>query len=115
MRTSEHGNIECFSYLKKHDLENYVKEEATDPEGDEDKAQEGFSQSHQGLFPPPLDLTFIILVGSQGYVRYNDQPVCRKEYQHKYDIEELAEECEDIELRDHAVPLHKGFSNQRTT
>ena len=31
--------IECFSYLKKHDLENYVKEEATDPEGDEDKTK----------------------------------------------------------------------------
>ena len=28
--TYEHGSIECFSYLKKHDLENYVKEEATD-------------------------------------------------------------------------------------
>ena len=31
----------------------------------------------------------------------------------KYDIEELAKECEDTELRDHAVPLHKDFSNQR--
>ena len=43
-RTYDHGSIDCFSYLKKHDLENYVKEEAADPEGDEDKAQEGFSQ-----------------------------------------------------------------------
>ena len=33
----EHGSIECFSYLKKHDLENYIKEEAADLEGDEDK------------------------------------------------------------------------------
>ena len=36
-RTSRHGIIECFSYLKKHDMENYVKEEAVDLEGDEDK------------------------------------------------------------------------------
>ena len=42
--TSEHGLIDCFSYLKKHDLENYVKEEAADLEGDEDKAKEGLSQ-----------------------------------------------------------------------
>ena len=40
----KHQSIEFFSYIKKHDLENYVKEEATDPEGDEDKAQEGLSQ-----------------------------------------------------------------------
>ena len=33
----------------------------------------------------------------------------------KDDIEEPTGECEDTELRDHAVPLHKGFSNQRTT
>ena len=45
LRNLDHGNIECFSYLKKHDMENYVKEEAADPEGDEDKAQEGLSQS----------------------------------------------------------------------
>ena len=37
--SSEHGSIECFSYFKKHDLENYVKEEATDLEGDEYKAK----------------------------------------------------------------------------
>ena len=37
-RTFEHGSIECFSYLKNHDLENYVKE-AADLEGDEDKAK----------------------------------------------------------------------------
>ena len=39
VRTSKHGSIECLSYLKKHDMENYVKEEATDPEGDEFKAK----------------------------------------------------------------------------
>ena len=38
-RTVEHGSIECFSYLKKHDLENYDKEEVANPEGDEDKAK----------------------------------------------------------------------------
>ena len=37
LRTFEHGSIECFSYLKKHDMENYVKEEATDPGRDEVK------------------------------------------------------------------------------
>ena len=37
--------------------------------------------------------------------------VQRKEYQQKDDIEEPTEECEDTKLRDHAVPLHKGFSN----
>ena len=54
LRTSEHGSIECFSYLKKHDLENYVKEEATDLEGDEDKskAQEGPSQRQEDYFCP---------------------------------------------------------------
>ena len=39
MRTYKHGSIECFSYLKKHDMENYVKEEVADPEGDEVKAK----------------------------------------------------------------------------
>ena len=38
-RTFEHGSIECFSYLKKHDLENYVKGEVADREADEDKAK----------------------------------------------------------------------------
>ena len=31
--------IQCFSYLKKNDLENNVKEEVADPKGDEDKAK----------------------------------------------------------------------------
>ena len=39
LRTSKDGSIECFSYLKKHDMENYVKEEAADPEGDEVKTK----------------------------------------------------------------------------
>ena len=36
-RNSKHGSIECFSYLKKHDMDNYVKEEVVDLEGDEEK------------------------------------------------------------------------------
>ena len=40
LRTSELGSIERFSYLKKHDLENYVKEEVADPEGDEYKEKQ---------------------------------------------------------------------------
>ena len=39
LSNSKHGITESFSYLKKHDLENYVKEEVADPEGDEDKAK----------------------------------------------------------------------------
>ena len=49
-RTPEYGSIECFSYLKKHDLENYVKEEVVNPEGYEDKAQEGLSQIQKDYF-----------------------------------------------------------------
>ena len=74
LRTFEHGTIECFSYLKKHDFENYVKEEAADLEGDEDKskAQEGPSQrqedyfrlhwiSHVSSLKTPKDLTFDVM------------------------------------------------------
>ena len=50
MRTPEHGIIELFSYLKKHGLENYVKEEVADLEGVEDKAQEGLSQIQEDYF-----------------------------------------------------------------
>ena len=64
---------------------------------------------------PPLDLTYIILVESQGYVWYSYHPIQMKEYQQKYDIEEPTEEHEDTKLRKHAVSLHKGFSNQGTT
>ena len=39
-RTSKHGIIECFSYLKKHDMKNYVKEEAADPDEDEVKEKQ---------------------------------------------------------------------------
>ena len=60
-------------------------------------------------------MTCIILTYSQGDVQYNEQLVQRKEYQQEDDIEEPTKECEDIELRDHAVPLHKGFSNQGST
>ena len=34
-RTSKHKIIEYLSYLKKPAMKNYVKEEATDPDGDE--------------------------------------------------------------------------------
>ena len=36
-RNFKNGSIECFSYLKKRDMENYVKEEVADLEGDEVK------------------------------------------------------------------------------
>ena len=48
--TYEHGIIKCISYLKNHDLDNYVKEEDADLEGDEDKAQEGPSQIQEDYF-----------------------------------------------------------------
>ena len=74
LRTSEHGSIECFSYLKKHDLENYVKEEGTDPKGDEDnsKHKKDLVKSKRSILSP-MDLTCIIIEYSQGYVRFNDQ------------------------------------------
>ena len=34
-KTSKHVSRKCFSYLKKHDMENYAKEEVVNPEGDE--------------------------------------------------------------------------------
>ena len=62
-----------------------------------------------------MDHTCIILEESEGYNRYNEHLVRRKEYQQEDDIEEPTEECEDTDLRDHAVSLHKGFSNKGTT
>ena len=38
--TSKHGIIECFSYLKKHDMKNYVKEDVADPGRDEVEAKQ---------------------------------------------------------------------------
>ena len=48
--TSEHGSIEFFSYLNKHELENYDKEEATDLEGNEYKEPEGLIQRQEDYF-----------------------------------------------------------------
>ena len=56
----------------------------------------------------PLDIIFIILVDSQGYVRYNENIVRRKEYQQEDDIKEPTEECE---LRDHAQGFLKSKNN----
>ena len=39
LRTSKNGIIECLSYLKKHAMKNYVKEEATDLDEDEVEAK----------------------------------------------------------------------------
>ena len=36
--------------LEEHDMEDYVIEEVADPEGDEDKAQEGLSQIQEDYF-----------------------------------------------------------------
>ena len=59
--TSEHGSIECFSYLKKHDLESYVKEKVADPKGDEVKAKQK---------KDPIKTKMIIFV-SIGYHMYH--------------------------------------------
>ena len=48
--TLNHGSIDFFSYLKNHDLENYVKEEATYPKGEEDIVQEGLNQIQEDYF-----------------------------------------------------------------
>ena len=77
-RTSKHGIIECFSYLKKNDMENYVKEEVADPEGDEDKAKHKKDLvKAKRIKLSPLDLTCIILEDSQGYVWCNGHLVQR--------------------------------------
>ena len=39
-RNSKHGIVECLSYLKKHAMNNYVKEEAADQDRDEVKAKQ---------------------------------------------------------------------------
>ena len=39
-RISKNGIIECLSYLKKHAMKNYVKEEVADPNGDEIEAKQ---------------------------------------------------------------------------
>ena len=97
----------------KHDLENYVKEEVADPEGDEDKAQEGFSQSQEDYFC----LHWISHVSSLQNPKdmFGTMNSLYKGKNIKDGIEEPTKECEDTELKDYAVPLHKGFSNQIKT
>ena len=48
-RTSKHGIIECLSYLKKHDVKNYVKEEATDPDEDEVEAKKDLVKTKMSI------------------------------------------------------------------
>ena len=52
-----------------------------------------------------------ILEETKGSVQCCEEVVQKKEHQLKNDIGEPVEECEDTKLRDHAVPLQKGFSN----
>ena len=49
-RTSKHGIIECSSYFKKHAMKNYVKEEATDPDGDEVKAKKDLVKTKMSIY-----------------------------------------------------------------
>ena len=49
LRTSKNGIIECFSYLKKHAVNNYVKIEATDPKGDEVEAKKDLVKTKMSI------------------------------------------------------------------
>ena len=65
MITSNHGIIESLSYLKKHAMKNYVKEEAADLDGYEVEAKKKKDLVKQRwVFLSPLDLTCIILEDS---------------------------------------------------
>ena len=61
-RTSKHGIIECFSYLKKHHMESYVKEEVADPDGDEVEAK-------QKKHLVQTKMSFFVSIGSHMYHR----------------------------------------------
>ena len=60
LRTSKHGIIEWLSYLKKYDMENYVKEEVVYPNGDEVE-----SKKKKGLVKTNMSISFSI--GSHMY------------------------------------------------
>ena len=48
-RTSKHGIIECLSYLKKHDMKRYVKEEAADLDEDEAEAKKDLVKTKMSI------------------------------------------------------------------
>ena len=49
-RTSKNGIIECLSYLKKNAMNKYVKEEATDLDGDEVEAKKDLVKTKMSIF-----------------------------------------------------------------
>ena len=49
LRTYKHGIIECLSYLKKHAMNNYVKEETTDRDGDEVEAKKDLVKTKMSI------------------------------------------------------------------
>ena len=48
-RTSKHGIIECLPYLKKHAMNNYVKEEAIDLDEDEVKSKKDLVKTKMSI------------------------------------------------------------------
>ena len=49
-RKSNHGIKECLSYLKKHSMKNYVKEEATELDGDEVESKKDLVKTKISIF-----------------------------------------------------------------
>ena len=66
----------------------------------------------RGLFPSPLDLTFIIIEDSQGHVGCNGHLARRKEHKKEYDIENPTQGCKDVNVKKRSILLHKNLSDQ---
>ena len=69
--------VQSASHTKKHDMENYVKEEAANPKGDEVKAKENKDLVKTKMSVFVSIITCIILEDSQGYVRCNEHLIRR--------------------------------------
>ena len=62
--TSEQGNIDSCSLLKKNNLEEFIEENILEPEGDEDKTKRSFSFS---LSPPTMIVHLVHEAYDQGF------------------------------------------------
>ena len=54
--TSEHGNIESCSLLKKNNLKEFIEENIPKPEGDEDKTKRSLSFN----LSPPIVIAHLV-------------------------------------------------------
>ena len=106
--------------LAENDLDHYITGEVTELEVDEAKAthKENLVKAKR-IIAYSIKDHLIPHVSSiktlKGSILCFDKDVRRKEHQPKDDREEPVEDCEDTELEDYTVLLHKGFSNQGTT